>query len=201
MTSVTSVIARQLTRSGETFILAMEPLDEAEFFAENPDGFSAAWVAGHLACVADLFSSWSDGRTLLLDASFHAVFNETAVTGPGEVSKAASVDPGLYPKSSLLLAFQRAVVKALAVLRAFDPARWDSPAPSWVPVTLTCGAVWEILAAHVYWHNGGLAGSMPRFAGTYTLNILPHHLYVPPGPELPAGQNIRSNGQLQEQRS
>jgi hypothetical protein len=65
----------------------------------------------------------------------------------------------------------------------------------------TGGAIWERLAVHGYWHCGELAGSMPRFFGTYTLNIAPHHLYVVPDAELPVDQNIRSNGQLQEQRS
>jgi hypothetical protein len=174
------VIARQLTRSGETLLLAMEPLDEAEFFAENANGFSAAWVTGHLACVADLFSSWFDGGQLLLDKGFHQVFNETAVVAAGMESKAASVNRERFGKALLLLRFRQAVIKALLVLKKLDPAAWDAPPPPGVPATLlTGGAVWEILAAHVYWHCGELAGSMPRFFGTYTLNILPHHLYAP----------------------
>jgi hypothetical protein len=174
------VIARQLTRSGETLLLAMEPLDEVEFFAENANGFSAAWVTGHLACVADLFSSWFDGGGLMLDEWFHRVFNETAVTEAGLGSKAAGVDRERYPKVLLLLWFQQAVIKALLILKKLDPAAWDASPPPGVPATLlTGGAVWEILGAHVYWHCGELAGSMPRFFGTYTLNILPHHLYTP----------------------
>jgi hypothetical protein len=194
MTDAKHVIARQITRSGEVFLLAMEPLDEGEFYAENSNGFSAAWVTGHLACVADLFSSWFDGGQTILDAGFHAVFNETTVTGPAEVSKAAIVDPESWYKDLLLTSFRQAAVKALGVLRAFELAAWDAPAPLWVPVTMrTGGDVWEILAAHIYWHCGELAGSMPRFAGTYTLNIAPHHLYVPPPPGLP--EPVRGSGQ------
>lgn len=169
-----AVIARQLDRSGNTLMLALEPLDEAEFFAGNPNGFSAAWVTGHLACVADLFSSWFDGR-LLLGPSFHAVFNQTAVTAEDadRVTMARQ-----YPKARLLLEFRRAMIKALRALAAFDEEQWDATGPAGIPVSLvTGGAVWEALAAHVYWHCGELAGSMPRFFGTYTLNVLPHHLY------------------------
>lgn len=73
------------------------------------------------------------------------------------------------------------MVKALRALEAFDAGQWDALAPPVVPVSLlTGGAVWELLAVHVYWHLGELAGSMPRFAGTYTLNILPHYFYLAP---------------------
>lgn len=177
------VIARQLTRSGETLLLAMEPLDEAEFFAENPNGFSAAWVAGHLACFMDLFTSWfvTGPSGKIFDAAFHQVFNDTAVAGPGPVSKADSVDRERYGKGLLLLRFRHAGIKTLRMLAAFDPALWDAAAPPAAPVTMAyAGAVWEDLGAHVYWHLGELAGSMPRFRGTYTLNLRPHHLYVPP---------------------
>lgn len=172
-----AVVARQLDRSGNTLMLALEPLDDEEFFAENANGFSAAWVVGHLACVADLFSSWLDGGRLLLDEGYHAVFNETAVVA-SLPSRATSVDRGQFPKALLLLDFRRAMVKALRVLASFDEEQWDVAGPSGIPASLvTGGAVWEILAAHVYWHCGELAGSMPRFSGTYTLNILPHYFY------------------------
>jgi hypothetical protein len=179
MTNASQVIARQMTLSGETLLLALEPLSDSEFFRENVNGFSAAWVTGHLACVADLFSSWFDGEKLL-SGPFHQVFNDTAVIAGGPLSRAAGVDRGLYPKADLLLWFRQAMVKALRTLAEFDLAQWDAPGPACVPVTLTAaGAVWERLAVHVYWHCGELAGSMPRFFGTYALNILPHHLYVP----------------------
>lgn len=180
MTDARDVVARQMTYSGETLLIAMERLDDGEFFAENANGFSAAWVTGHAACVPDLFSSWFSGG-LLLSKDFHAVFNDTAVTASGPVSKAASVSRELYPKDDLLLLFRQATVKALRVLRAFGAGRWDDQAPPGAPVMLlTGGAVWERLAVHAYWHNGELAGSVPAFYGTYGLNILLHDLYVPP---------------------
>jgi DinB superfamily len=180
MTDAKQVIRRQLDRAGNTLLLALEPVDEEEFFAENANGFSAAWTFGHLSCVADLFSSWISGE-LLFGPAFHLVFNETGVTGPGPVSKAAGVNRGLYPKADLLLRFRQASVKALRVLGAFDISQWDDPAPPAVPAgLLTRGAVWERLAVHTDWHCGELAGSMARFFGTYALNILPHHLYVTP---------------------
>lgn len=182
MTDVRQVIKRQVTLSGNTLLLALEPVSEDEFFAENATGFSAAWTAGHLSCVADLFSSWFDGR-LALSREFHQVFNETEVTAAGPASKAAGVSRERYPKENLLLRFRQAVVKAMRALDAFDLAQWDAPAPPGAPVSLlTGGAVWEHLAVHAYWHLGELSGSMPRFAGTYTLNIVPHYLHYPAMP-------------------
>jgi hypothetical protein len=184
LTGAARVVARQIDRSGNTLLLALEPVDDDEFFAENANGFSAAWVVGHLTCVADLFSSWFDGQRLLFDKSFHQVFNETAVTGAGPgagpVSKAASVNREGYTKAVLLLRFRQAVVKALRVLDAFEGSQWDAPGPPGTPVSLRAGGdVWEILAVHIYWHLGELAGSMPRFFGTYALNTLPHYFYIP----------------------
>jgi hypothetical protein len=178
-TSANQVVARQIDRSANTLLLALEPIDSAEFFAPNHNGFSAAWVVGHLSCVADLFSSWLDNDGgLLLDPEFHAVFNETAVTEAGTASKVAGISQN-DSKEFLLLQFRLATVKALRVLRDFK--EWDQPAPADVPASLlTCGAVWELLAVHIYWHLGELSGSMPRFFGTYTLNTLPHYVYVKP---------------------
>jgi len=174
------VIARMITLSGQTLLLAVEPLSDDVFFAENDNGFSAAWVLGHGACFPDLFSSWFTDTGLLLGAEFHAVFNETAVVAAGPVSKAASVDRERFPKEELMLRFREASTKALRVLRGFNVTEWDSPAPPGAPLTLrTAGDVWERLAVHSYWHNGELSGSMETFRGTYTLNIEPHHLYVP----------------------
>ena len=176
---VRDILARMITLSGQTFLLAMEPLSDDVFFAEQPNGFSAAWVTGHGACFPDLFSSWFTGERVLGD-DFHAVFNETAVVAAGPVSKAATVDRETYPKDLLMLRFREAGTKAIRTLRSFKLEEWYSQAPPGAPVgLLTAGSVWERLAVHTYWHNGELAGSMPVFHGTYSLNIEPHHLYVP----------------------
>jgi hypothetical protein len=180
MTDVKQVIARQMDRSGNTLMLGLEPVSDEEFFAENVTGFSAAWTVGHLSCVADLFSSWFDGY-LRFGREFHRVFNETDVTECIPVSRAASVDRERYPKAELLFLFRQAMVKALRALEEFDLEQWDAPAPPAAPVSLlTGGSVWELLAVHVYWHLGELSGSMPRFAGTYTLNTVPHYFYLAP---------------------
>ena len=182
MTTAADVTERQIVRSGTTLLHAMEPLDADTFFAENPDGFSAAWVVGHQACVADLFSSWFDDGELLFTESFHQVFNETGIeTGLTMMSKAATVSRSQYPKGLLLLRFRQGVSKALRVLRSFGVENWDSPGPPGTPVPLlTGGEVWEHLARHGDWHNGQLAGSMPVFFFTYTLNTLSHYFYEPP---------------------
>ncbi|MFI0739382.1 DinB family protein [Streptomyces sp. NPDC021100] len=176
------MIRRQLNRSGNTLLCALEPLDDAEFFAENRSGLSAAWSVGHLACVCDLFSSWFDHGEILLEESFHQTFNDLGITFPSGTSKAATVGREKFPKGLLLACFRRAQIKALHTLAAFDARLWNSPGPPAAPDSLpTCGAVWEHLAVHTYWHLGELAGSMPRFFGTYTLNTLPHFFYEPPG--------------------
>lgn len=174
---VRQVLREQMESGGARLLLAMEPVDDGEFFAENPNGFSAAWVMGHLACVADLWSSWFSG-TLLLDREFHSVFNETDVVEDGPLSKAASVDKGLYPKATLLFRFREAMMKAFDVLDAFELSKWDARGPSGLPVYMsTGGAVWRYLAVHVDWHCGELAASMKRFHHTYALNIASHYFY------------------------
>jgi hypothetical protein len=180
MTDARQIVARQLDHSGSILMLGMEPLDDGEFFAELKTGFSPAWTVGHIACFADLFSAEFDNRQLLFGPEFHQVFNDTEVAGAGPVSKAASVDPGRYPKMLLLLRFRQAVTKALRTLHEFNTGQWDDMALPGTPVSLlTKGAVWERLAVHIYWHCGELAGSMPRFRDTYALNIIPHHFYLP----------------------
>jgi hypothetical protein len=179
VTDLSQLIARQMDRSGSILMLGLEPVPDEEFFAENANGFSAAWVTGHLACFADLFSSWFDGERVFDDA-FHSVFNQTELAPEGAISKAVSVNPEINSKPALLFRFNMAWNKALDALAAFDVSQWDGPAPRGAPVgLLTAGAVWETIAVHVYWHLGELAGSMPMFFGTYTLNIYPHHFYRP----------------------
>ncbi|MEM6988999.1 MAG: hypothetical protein AAF721_00835, partial [Myxococcota bacterium] len=50
------IIRRQMNRSGNLLLGALEPLSDAEFFAGGASGVSPAWTVGHLACVTDLFS-------------------------------------------------------------------------------------------------------------------------------------------------
>jgi hypothetical protein len=168
------VIARQMEHSGSTLLTALEPLDETEFFAVNANGFSAAWVTGHLAAVAELFSSWFDGDPVR-DPAFHSVFNETSATAAARDLDAIRHS---YSKDILLLAFRRATIKALRALRTVTD--WDAPGPPSTPAGLTAGGVWERLAMHTGWHCGELAGSMKRFHGTYTLNTVSHYFYISP---------------------
>jgi hypothetical protein len=175
-TTVDTVI-RQLTFSGERLLICAELLDPREFYAENADGYSAAWTIGHLACVTDLFRSWFDGE-MLFEPGFHQVFNETAVVEEGVISKAATVDPARFPKELLMLRFREAQIKAMYTMEEFGFENWDEPGPPGLPVTIqTGGRLWEILAVHTEWHLGALAASVPRFRGTYLPNVLPHHLY------------------------
>lgn len=188
MTTPRDIIARQLDRSGTILLRALEPLTDEEFYAENANGYSAAWAVGHLAAVCDLMSFWLDTGPLQFDPLFHRVFNDTtaAQAQPAEVPegmKTASKarEAVFYPKADLLQRFEQAVTKALRVLTGFDIAQWDAPGPPGTPRSLaTGGAVWEHLAVHIYWHCGELAGSMERFHGTYTLNPMSHYFYSPP---------------------
>lgn len=172
------VVSRQIHRSGNILLNAMSLVDDDEFFAENSNGLSAAWVVGHLACVSDLFTKWFRGE-LMFSSEFHSVFNDTDMAGPAPISKAASVDREMYSKADLLLWFRQAVVKALLALDAFDITMWDAPGPNGTPLSLsTGGEVWEVLAVHTYWHLGELSGSMPRFFDMYSLHALPNYFYM-----------------------
>jgi hypothetical protein len=173
------IIRRQMNRSGNTLISALEPLDDDEFFAGAENGISAAWTVGHIACVTDLFTSWLDTGGLLLPRSVHDVFNSLDIGKKSGITKAETVDRTAYPKGDLLLMLRQSQVKALRVLDRFDVRRWESPAPEVVPDTLpTCGAIWEHLSVHTYWHLGELSGCLRRFHGTYTMNSVLHYFFA-----------------------
>jgi len=171
-----------MNRSGNILLSAVEPMADRELYLECDNGISIAWTLGHLACVHDLFGTWlgADGRQLASDT--HHIFNSLDI-GDGSVtvkpSKAASVDPALYPKARLIGMFRSTQVANLRRLERFDPARWREPVPPTGPDSLpTLGAIWESLGVHTYWHLGELSGCHPSFKGTYTLNTVLHYFYV-----------------------
>lgn len=182
---VRRLIRLQLNRSGNILLAALEPLSDEELYAETAHGVSAAWTVGHLACVSDLFVSWVAGEDKRIPASTHAIFNPLDLT-PSELSKAARVDPQAFDKRTIIGLFRRAQIHTLAVLDRFDIGRWAEPTPPRVPDNLpTWGSIWEALGVHTYWHLGELAGSLPRFFGTYTLNTVLHYFYLPPDARTP----------------
>ncbi len=78
-----------------------------------------------------------------------------------------------------MLLFRQAQVRALELLKDFDVQRWESPTPVHAPDTLpTYGTIWQSLGVHTFWHLGELAGCIPRFHGTYTLNTVAHYFYT-----------------------
>lgn len=170
------IVRRQLNRSGNTLMAALEPLSSEEFFRAGPSGISAAWTVGHLACVADLFGATLDDGCLALPPEVHSVFNALDI-GPSRLaSKAEGVNPEDYPKSDILLMMRQTQVRLLKLIDIFDVARWDEPAPDRVADTLpTYGAMWEHLAVHTYWHLGELSSAVERFYGTYSMNSMLHY--------------------------
>jgi hypothetical protein len=109
----------------------------------------------------------------------HDVFNSLDVGKKSGLTKAETVDRAAYPKGDLLLMLRQSQVKALRVLDRFDVRRWEQPAPDVVPDTLpTCGAIWEHLSVHTYWHLGELSGCLRRFHGTYTMNSVLHYFFA-----------------------
>lgn len=170
------IIRRQLTRSGNTLMAAMEPLTADEFYKPGPSGISAAWTMGHIACVADLFAAALEGGELALDAETHEVFNSLEIAPKRFSSKAEGVDPAKYPKASILLMVRQTQVRLLQILDVFEVERWNDPAPDRMADVLpTLGAVWEHLAVHVYWHLGELSSAVERFYGTYSMNSMLHY--------------------------
>lgn len=175
-----TLVRRQMNQGGNIMMLALEPLTSDEFYAGGPNGISPAWTLGHLACVLDLFTSWIEERHLTIPRWSHDVFNSLEIAKKAR-TKAESVDPATFPRSDIMLLFRHAQVHALDVLASFDPQQWETPTPSNVPDTLpTYGSIWQSLGVHTFWHLGELAGCIPRFHGTYTLNTVSHYFYSPP---------------------
>lgn len=173
------IIKRQLNRSGNIMLSAVEPLSDEEFFEGQPNGASVAWTIGHLACVMDLFCSWLADGPRRFSMEIHGVFNALDFDVDPD-PKWTVVDPEAYSKAEILFLFRKAQVHALDVLEDFDTSRWDISCEPHIPDTLpTYGAIWESLGVHTYWHLGELAGTVPRFHGTYTLNSVLHYFFVP----------------------
>jgi hypothetical protein len=175
------LIKRMMNRSGNSLLQAVEPLPPDEFFQAGPNGISIAWTIGHLACVMDLFVSWIGPSERILGASIHDVFNNLELRPPGGQTKAAIVQASNHTKADILFLLRKSQVHALQTLDRFPLQRWNDPPPGPAPDNLhTCGDIWEHLAIHAYWHMGELAATLPRFHGTYTLNMLPHYFYYLP---------------------
>jgi hypothetical protein len=173
-----------MNRSGNILISALEPLTDDEFCASGVNGISAAWTVGHLACVGDLFSSWLADKELRIPRQTHDIFNPFTIADRG-VCKADLVDRSVYPKARILAMFRLSQFRILELLNNFDVALWDCPPPESCPDSLpTYGAIWESLGVHTFWHLGELAGCLPRFHGTHTLNTVLHYFYAPPGSDL-----------------
>ena len=176
---IKDLVRRQMNRSGNLLMCALEPLSEDEFFAPGVNGVSAAWTVGHLACVTDLFNSWLAPSDKSLRDETHQVFNSLDISEKGHTTKAALVDPKAYSKQAIFLMFRQAQVRVFATLAAFDVSRWRERPPFPIPddTLPTMGSIWENLAVHTYWHMGELSGVLSRFHGTYSLNTLLHYFY------------------------
>jgi len=170
------IVRRQLARSGNTLLAAMEPLKDDEFFAAGPSGISAAWTVGHLACVSDLFGAALDDGQLALAPEAHSAFNDLDIGERKFATKAEGVDRQLFPKSRIITMMRQSQVRLLKVLDAFDVTLWNEPGPDRFADSLqTYGAVWEHLAVHTYWHLGELSSAVERFYGTLSMNCMLHY--------------------------
>ena len=173
------VIRRQMNQSGNILLSAVEPMDDDVFFEAGVNGISVAWPLGHLACVMDLFCGWIDGKGRLHDERLHAMFNPLGLESDPR-PKAERVDRKSATRAKLILAFRSSQVRALHLLESFDLSLWNQATDPNVPDSLPLwGSIWEALGVHTFWHLGELAGCMPRFHGTYTLNTVLHYFYVP----------------------
>ncbi|HTV18013.1 MAG TPA: hypothetical protein VMG12_05065, partial [Polyangiaceae bacterium] len=110
------IVRRQLARSGNTLMAAMEPLNDDEFFKAGASGVSAAWTVGHLACVADLFGAALDDGQLSLTPGAHAAFNDLSMGERKLATKADGVDRLDFPKARILSMMRQAQVRLLKVL-------------------------------------------------------------------------------------
>lgn len=179
---VKQVIQRQLNKSGNILMSAIEPLPEVEFFDGQLNNISIAWTVGHLACVMDLFGGWLSNQGRTFGSEIHQVFNPLELGGKQQ-EKWELVDPKEFSKADILLLLRQAQVRLLDILDHFDLGLWNVMPPAYVPDTLpTYGSIWEALAVHTFWHLGELCGSSQRFHGTYTINSVLHYFYVPRQP-------------------
>jgi hypothetical protein len=170
------IVRRQLNRSGNRLVAALEPLKEDEFFEGGPSGISAAWTVGHLACVNDLFAAALDDGRLAFSTEAHTVFNDLAVGDRKFATRAEAVDPQAFSKSKIIAMMRQAQIRLLKVLDVFDVRRWDDPSPDRIADTLpTLGSLWEHLAVHTYWHLGELSSAIERFYGTHSMNSMLHY--------------------------
>jgi DinB superfamily len=170
------IVRRQLARSGNTLMAAMEPLKDDEFFGAGPSGVSPAWTVGHLACVSDLFGAALDDGRLALPPEAHAAFNDLDIGERKVANKAAGVDRQQFAKPSIIRMMRQSQIRLLKVLDVFDVKLWDAPGPDRFADTLpTYGAVWEHLAVHTYWHLGELSSAVERFYGTLSMNCMLHY--------------------------
>jgi len=182
-TQAKRLIRRQMNQAGNTLLMGLEPLTDDEFFAGGPNGISAAWTVGHLACVVDLFTSFVTGGTLNLSPETYATFNPFKIV-KREGTKAEGVDRRTFPKSEILMMFRKSQVRALDALTAFDSDLWDAQPPDEVPDSLpTYGAIWQTLGVHTFWHLGELTGCLAKFHGTYTLNSAINYFYEVENPK------------------
>jgi hypothetical protein len=173
-----TLITRNMNQGGNIMLLGLEPLPDAEFYAGQANGISAAWTLGHLACVLDLFTSWIENRDLAIPRWSHDIFNPLTIE-KRKGTKAEGVDPKALAKGDIMMMFRQAQIAAVEVLRGFDMRLWDAPTPPNVPDNVpTYGGIWQMLSVHTYWHLGELCGCMPRFHGTYTLNMAAHYFYT-----------------------
>lgn len=170
------IVRRQLNRSGNTLVAALEPLKDEEFFKGGPSGISAAWTMGHLACVNDLFAAALDDGKLAFSQEAHSAFNDLAVGDRKFATRAEAVDPQLFPKLKIITMMRQAQIRVLKVLDVFDIRRWNEPSPDRIADTLpTLGSLWEHLAVHTYWHLGELSSAVERFYGTHSMNSMLHY--------------------------
>lgn len=173
-----NVIAWQMTHSGNTLMVGMEPLADEEFFAGGPNGISPAWTVGHLACVLDRFCAWMLMRPRKIPDEAHDVFNPLQIKRKTK-TKAETVDPARYSKADILMMFRRAQADALKILEGFDVERWNDVLPIKLPESIaTYGSIWRTLGVHTFWHLGELTGCIPRFYETYTLNTAVNYFYT-----------------------
>ncbi|HEU4582615.1 MAG TPA: DinB family protein [Polyangiaceae bacterium] len=170
------IVRRQLNRSGNRLVAAIEPLKEDEFFQGGPSGISVAWTVGHLACVSDLFAAALDDGKLAFSPEAHTVFNDLEVGDHKFATRAEAVDRQRFPKAKIIAMMRQGQIRLLKVLDVFDVRRWDEPSPDRIADTLpTLGSLWEHLAVHTYWHMGELSSAVERFYGTHTMNSMLHY--------------------------
>jgi hypothetical protein len=152
MATPKDLIINQLGSGAYLFEKFTSDLSDVEYFRPPVAGANhAAWILGHVACSEDWMTSPLAGVAPRIPEATRTLFKG---------GSKCLADASLYPsRREIDELFRNTRAHTIEALKAFDPARFDHPAPEGLPKELfpTLGAVWALQGTHQFWHIGQLS--------------------------------------------